>query len=128
MSAPKTLRYIYDFGDGSEHAIKIERLLDPQPGAIYPRLIDASGRCPPEDVGGPWGYAEFLDVIRDPTHERHAEFKEWVGCDFDANDVDNEGLAAHVAMLAKQWTRTPAIRRTRRAALAIATTRGPATS
>jgi hypothetical protein len=115
MSAPKTLRYIYDFGDGSEHAIKIERLLDPQPGAIYPRLIDASGRCPPEDVGGPWGYAELLDVIRDPTHERHAELKEWVGCDFDANEVDNEGLAAHVAMLAKQWTRTPAIRRTRRA-------------
>jgi hypothetical protein len=65
-------------------------------------LIEASGRCPPEDVGGPWGYAEFLDVIRDPTYERHAELKEWVGCDFDPNHVDNEGLAAHVAALAKQ--------------------------
>ena len=72
----KTLRYVYDFGDGWEHSIKIERLLDPQPGILYPRLVEASGRCPPEDVGGPWGYAEFLDVIRDPTHKRHAELKE----------------------------------------------------
>jgi hypothetical protein len=54
----------------------------PGPGAIsaaislYPRLIAAAGRCPPEDCGGPWGYAEFLDAIRDPAHERHAELKE----------------------------------------------------
>jgi hypothetical protein len=110
----KTLRYAYDFGDGWEHSIKIERLLDAQPGILYPRLIQTSGRCPPEDVGGLWGYAEFLDVIRDPTHERHAELKEWVGCDFDPNHVDNEGLAAHVAALAKQWAAT-AMRRARRA-------------
>ena len=49
----KTLRYVYDFGDGWEHSIKIERLLDPQPGILYPRLIEASGRCLSEDVGGP---------------------------------------------------------------------------
>ncbi|MGZ9106385.1 MAG: IS1096 element passenger TnpR family protein, partial [Rhodoplanes sp.] len=42
----KTLRYIYDFGDGWEHTIKIERLGDPEPGVTYPRLIEASGRCP----------------------------------------------------------------------------------
>src|ERR1700687_736375 len=43
----KTLRYLYDFGDCWEHTIKVERLLDPEPGVIYPRLIDAIGRCPP---------------------------------------------------------------------------------
>ena len=47
----KTLRYLYDFGDGWDHTIKIERLLDPVPGVAYPRLIEAAGRCPPEDVG-----------------------------------------------------------------------------
>jgi Plasmid pRiA4b ORF-3-like protein len=67
----KTLRYLYDFGDGWEHTIKVERLLDPHPGVVYPRLIEATGRCPPEDIGGAWGYAEFLDAIRDPKHERH---------------------------------------------------------
>jgi len=39
----KTLRYIYDFGDGWEHTIKIERLGDPTPGVAYPRLIEAPG-------------------------------------------------------------------------------------
>jgi len=68
----KTLRYIYDFGDGWEHTIKIEQLTDSELGELYPRLIAATGRCPPEDCGGPWGYAEFLDAIRDPAHERHA--------------------------------------------------------
>jgi Plasmid pRiA4b ORF-3-like protein len=30
----KTLRYVYDFGDGWEHTIKIEQLTDPEPGAL----------------------------------------------------------------------------------------------
>jgi hypothetical protein len=69
----KTLRYIYDFGDGWKHTIKIEQLTDPELAVLYPRLIAATGRCRPEDCGGPWGYAEFLDAISDPGHERHAD-------------------------------------------------------
>jgi Plasmid pRiA4b ORF-3-like protein len=111
----RTLRYLYDFGDGWEHTIKVERLLDPEPGIIYPRLIDATGRCPPEDIGGPWGYAEFLDAIHHPKHERHVELKEWNACDFDPNIVDTEGLAEEVAALAKRRSRSPATRRARRA-------------
>ena len=110
----KTLRYLYDFGDSWEHTIKIERLLDPEPGVLYPRLIDVTGRCPPEDIGGPWGYAEFLKAIHDPKHERHAEFKEWTADDFDANVVDAEGLAEEVAALAKRWSRKSPAKPTRR--------------
>ena len=69
----KSLQYLYDFGDGWEHTIKIERLIDPEPGILYPRLIEAKGHCPPEDVGGPWGYGEFLEAIADPSHERHRD-------------------------------------------------------
>ena len=57
----KTLKYLYDFGDGWEHTIKIERLTDPEPGMVYPRLTEVSGRCPPEDCGGPWGYAKLIE-------------------------------------------------------------------
>ena len=53
----KTLKYLYDFGDGWEHTIKIERLVDPKPGMLYPSLIEAKGHCPPEDVGGPGAIA-----------------------------------------------------------------------
>ena len=111
----KTLRYLYDFGDRWEHTIKVERLIDPEPGALYPRLIEASGRCPPEDIGGSWGYAEYLEAIGNPKHERHAEFKEWLAEDFDPNFVDASWLAEKVNALAKRWSRKPAVRRPRHA-------------
>jgi len=75
----KTLKYLYDFGNGWEHTIKVERIKDPMRGLTYPLLIDAVGRCPPEDVGGPWGYTEFLEAIADPKHESHAEMVQWAG-------------------------------------------------
>jgi hypothetical protein len=109
----KTLRYLYDFGDGWEHTIKIERIADAVPGVAYPRLVKAAGRCPPEDVGGPWGYADLLQAIDDPKHERHAELKDWIGDDFDPKTVDADRLAEELAALAKQWSRKPATRRTR---------------
>jgi hypothetical protein len=109
----KTLRYLYDFGDGWEHTVKVERLIDPEPGALYPRLIEASGCCPPEDIGGPWGYAEFLEAVGNPKHQRHAEFKERVAEDFDPNRVDASWLAEEMTRLAKRFSRKPAVRRQR---------------
>jgi len=90
----------------------VERTVDAEPGVAYPRLIEAVGRCPPEDVGGPWGYAEFLAAIGDPGHRRHAEFSDWIdGDDFDPTAVDAKRLAERVAGLAKSPSRKPAARR-----------------
>jgi hypothetical protein len=113
----KTLKYLDDFGDGWEHTIKIERLIDPEPGTPYPRLIEAKGCCPPEDVGGPWGYAEFLEAIADPKHERHRELKEWFADHFNPHvvDVDVDRLSEDVAELAQSWSRQPAVKRRRSA-------------
>jgi Plasmid pRiA4b ORF-3-like protein len=69
----KTLRCLYDFGDGWEHTIKVERMALPESDVVYPRLIEASGRFPPEDVGRPWGYGEMLEALEDPGRERHTE-------------------------------------------------------
>lgn len=107
----RKLTYLYDFGDGWEHSIRLERLGDPQPGIAYPRLIEAVGRCPPEDVGGPWGYAELLEAIADPKHERHAELSEWIAEDFDPNEAPTLRLADEVASLAKSWSRSPRAKR-----------------
>ena len=111
----KTLKYLYDFGDGWEHTIKIERLIDPEPSTLYPRLIEAKGRCPPEDIGGPWGYAEFLEAIADPKHERHRELKEWFADDFNPHVVDLDWLAEDVAALAQRWSPQPTVKRRRTA-------------
>ena len=63
--------------------------------------------------GGPWGYADLLEAIKEPKHERHAELTEWVGDDFDPDDDEAEALTAQVALLAKTWSRTPVKKRTR---------------
>ena len=62
----KSLRYLYDFGDGWEHTIKIEGIFEAEPGVQYPRLIEAVGRCPPEDVGGPLGLRRVPGSCRQP--------------------------------------------------------------
>jgi hypothetical protein len=100
----KSLTYLYDFGDGWEHRIKVERIVEPEPGILYPRLIEATGRCPPEDIGGPPGYAEFLEAIADPDHERHEELTEWYDADFDPNAVNAEVIQQQLASLAKRWS------------------------
>ncbi len=103
----KSFKYLYDFGDGWEHTVSIERVTDAMPGVASPRLIEAVGRCPPEDVGGPWGYGEFLEAISDPNHEEHAERLEWVGGHFDPTDPDTEDLTQAVDKLARKWARKP---------------------
>jgi len=110
----KKLTYLYDFGDGWEHTIKIESLDDPKRGVLYPRLIEVSGRCPPEDCGGPWGYAELLEAIKDPTHERHAELTEWIGDAFDPDADEAQWRTTEVEALAKKWSRKPAAKRAKR--------------
>ena len=115
LHGTKTLKYLYDFGDGWEHTIKIERLVDPKPGMLYPSLIEAKGRCPPEDVGGPWGYGELLEALADPNHGRHGELKEWLDDDFDPHVVDVDRLSEDVAYLAEQWSRRAPVKRRRTA-------------
>lgn len=110
----KTLLYLYDFGDGWEHSVKIERILDPVPGLDYPVLLEAKGRCPPEDVGGPPGYAEFLEAIADPGHERHAEFAEWHSEDFNPNEIDIEAITEQIEALVEEWSRKPRAKKSRR--------------
>jgi hypothetical protein len=105
ITAAKTFIYVYDFGDDWQHKVKIEKTCEPAPGVAYPRLTEAGGRCPPEDVGGPWGYAGYLEAIADPNHERHAEMVEWRGAHFDPTVIDVAGIEKGLAKLAKRWSR-----------------------
>jgi pRiA4b ORF-3-like protein len=74
---------LYDFGDSWEHTVKVEDLV--MPSAVDNRVQCTAGEnaCPPEDVGGPSGYFDFLAAVRDPTHEEHSSSLQWVGGDFD---------------------------------------------
>ena len=103
----KAFHYIYDFGDDWDHELRMERVMEAEPSATYPRLLKAEGRCPPEDVGGPWGYDHFLEVMADPGHEEHEELLEWHGGPFDPQDAEPERLAQDFAKLAKRWAAKP---------------------
>ncbi len=63
------LQYSYDFGDGWEHDVSVEKVTAPQPGTRYPSCVAGRQARPSEDVGGPWGYQEFL--AGDPKHDEH---------------------------------------------------------
>jgi len=89
-SAKMKFLYEYDFGDSWEHEILVEKILPPDPALKRPVCLKGKGACPPEDVGGVWGYAEFLRAIRNPKHPEHDSYLEWIGDEFDpkAFDVD----------------------------------------
>jgi hypothetical protein len=38
------------------------------------------------------GYAELLEAIRDPEHDRHAELLEWLGGGFDPEAFDLDAV------------------------------------
>lgn len=71
---PPRFTYVYDFGDDWHHDIEIVG-----PGGEEPGCIDGDGPCPPEDCGGPHGYAELQEILRQPRHPDHQHMREWVG-------------------------------------------------
>lgn len=84
------LGYEYDFGDSWEHAILVEKVRPFDLDQAYPVCLKGARACPPEDVGGVWGYEAFRAAIQDPAHPEHEMYLEWVGEEFDpeAFDVD----------------------------------------
>ena len=82
------ITYEYDFGDGWEHKIVLEKILPYKPGETVPKCIAGRRGCPPEDVGGVWGYKEFLEAYKDKTHPEHGEMVEWAGEYFDPERFD----------------------------------------
>ncbi len=82
--------YEYDFGDSWDHTLLVEKILPAEEGQHYPVCLKGKRACPPEDVGGVWGYEGFLEAINDPEHAEHDEYLEWVGGEFnpDAFSLD----------------------------------------
>jgi hypothetical protein len=72
------LRYDYDFGDSWQHDIVIESESPWAKGSWIPVCLDGMRACPPEDCGGPSGYADLLEVMNNPDHRLHLEMKQWL--------------------------------------------------
>jgi len=81
--------YWYDFGDDWMHDIKA-KVLPPAKaqGLELPCCTAGSGACPPEDCGGPWGYAEMLETLRSGSSQRKKEIRSWLGGSIDPEVFD----------------------------------------
>lgn len=92
--APTSFEYEYDFGDSWMHDVQFEGSPTPQPGVTYPQCLEGERACPPEDVGGTGGYAQYLEALADPDHQRYEEMLNWKG-PFKP-DAFNPRFATHV--------------------------------
>jgi len=84
------LMYLYDFGDGWEHVVELEKIIIGDKASSKPRCITGKRACPPEDCGGIYGYYDFLEAIKDSDHPEHDNMIEWWGGDFDPEFFDME--------------------------------------
>ena len=72
------LLYEYDFGDSWQHELLLEEVLVGD--ETFQQMCVAGKRCcPPEDCGGPPGFAELLQALQDTNHPSHEEACEWLG-------------------------------------------------
>jgi hypothetical protein len=89
--------YTYDFGDGWEHGIVLEKRLSADPNTAYPVCTAGQLAGPPEDCGGVPGFYNLLEAIGDPSHDQHGELREWVGDDFDPKAFSIEDVNRRLA-------------------------------
>lgn len=80
--------YLYDFGDGWTHEGLVEAIDPSDPGLRAAQCLAGERACPPEDCGGPPGYEEFLEAIRDPDHPEHENLLARAGGPFDPEAFD----------------------------------------
>ena len=84
------INYLYDFGDGWLHQIKVEKISSIDKRVTYPICIDGEMNCPPEDCGGMGLFYHCLDVLKDKKHPEHKEISSWFNKKYDPELFDKE--------------------------------------
>lgn len=95
----KKFLYEYDFGDGWEHEILVEKILPPDSSFKHPICLAGALACPPEDCGGIWGYYNLLDALANPKHRDHHHLSGWIGGEWDAEHFDVDATNAYLKTL-----------------------------
>jgi len=92
--------YEYDFSDGWMHEIAVEKILAGKKSDRGVRCLAGERACPPEDCGGPWGYEQTVEALRDSKHPDHEEMVGLIGADFDPEAFDVDAVNTALAKLA----------------------------
>ena len=65
------------------HSPRVEKIEVPAEPLRHPVCLAGERACPPEDCGGPPGYMQLVEILRDPDHEEYEEHRVWSGGSFD---------------------------------------------
>ena len=93
-AAKQKFIYEYDFGDGWQHEVVVEKVLPRDRAFKHPTCLAGANACPPDDCGGVPGYYDLLETLADPKHPEHADMKEWIGGEWDAARFDLDAANA----------------------------------
>ena len=78
LEGKQEFTYTYDYGDSWKHKIRIGKIQPAREDRRYPYLVSGTGRCPPEDIGGEWGYADFLQALENPDSEYREDYAGYI--------------------------------------------------
>ncbi len=98
------LWYEYDFGDGWDHKLVVEEVLDEPPPTA--RCTGGRMACPPEDCGGIGGYEELAawvrsgydDALLPGVFDDAAHARDWLPVDWHPDHFDVEEANAALAV------------------------------
>jgi hypothetical protein len=65
------------------HVMRLEGMVDRQPGVEYPRCTGGRNACPPAGCQGIYGYRYFVRALNNPASKHHADAVQWIGGAFD---------------------------------------------
>ncbi len=106
-NAPQCV-YSYDFGDGWDHTVFLEKAFPDTNGETYPRCLAGAQACPPDDCGGLGGYDHLQKVLKNKKHKEHRDRLEWLGLEhaseFDSTHFDpKEVVFSDPDEVGKEW-------------------------
>ncbi len=94
-----SLLYEYDFGDGWQHEVKLERISPFNTKQEFPLCVGGKRAAPPEDIGGVPGYEMCLQALANRDDPENEDILKFVAEDFDPDyfDMDdvNDNLRRH---------------------------------
>ena len=108
FSIKDKILYEYDFEDGLEHELLVEKILLAE-GRMAPVCLKGAQACPPEDCGGPWGYENLLEDLKNPEDEEYTSKKEWLSEYFDPEYFDLDRV--NTILSPRKWTALPSRKR-----------------
>ncbi|CAO3655337.1 unnamed protein product [Mucor hiemalis] len=88
LKQPKDkMLYEYDFGDGWEHIIELEKKVPKENNKAYPYCVTGRSMAPFDDCGGIDGFYDLLEAVENKDHPEHNDMKEWLADCFGVTDL-----------------------------------------